>query len=122
MSSLLFAGTILGMLVFGEITCQHFFLNRIELSKVISLTRSDGNLVWYVPFSCPYLQVVTSLNRLQSDDRHWYSRSVFPAVCGLVRCAWKLRRVVGYVERHAVSPVLIMRGASHNIHVGYSAS
>lgn len=104
-SSLLFAGTLCGMLVFGEITGWAFLLSHPNLSKAISPTKLDANLVWYGSSLYPHLEMIgmTVLGlHLPSDECHWYSRTVLPAVCGIIWRTWEHNWDAGYAECDAV--------------------
>ena len=87
-----------------------------DLSKVISRTRLDGNLVWYAPsfLLIRIFQLITFVG--PSDDCYWYSCAVLSAVCGISRRTRELRWNAEYAECDAVNLVLVMHLIPHKVY------
>ena len=79
-----------------------------ESSKVISRTRLGENLVWYGLF--PYLSASFKWSHfwIPSDECHWYSRPVLPALCGIIWRTWECWWITEYAKCNAVNLALCM--------------
>ena len=89
-------------------------------SKVTSLTRLGGNLVWYGHFVYLSASFKWWHLRIPSDECHWYSRPVLPAFCRISWRTWERWWTIKYAKCNAVNlaPCMVFQ---HYVHAGYLA-